>query len=395
MHWNSFQKWWMFDDPRSYGARQLVLGAAEGLRKNGKEVHIHYFDPQNPNADEQLKQSLFDFEPDSILLANHPSTLFWQNMGCAPQSCPVFVWVFDDPFIMGGEPFGENDTVWVADPSFATGAKLRGANQIMFVPVAAPCEIHAETQTKYEVPLAYVGACFRIQNAREQMGENVAVFLDQIIALKLNNPNQSFESLLETNLLGGTGKVQWSGQLGYYLYTESNRLHRLNHLQPMTQLGLNLFGNDAWITEIKNTPLQTCFQGTIEPMQEYPSLIRSASINLNLRSMQGISAPVQRDFLMPAAGGFMLSSQRIGTNMNWQQWDPSNRYQLNDFEWSPSFQSTEEATSLVQHYSANPNARLEWIDEAQQCIQNHHTFAHRMQQVGELINETKLEPNHE
>jgi hypothetical protein len=391
MNWNSLHKWWMFDDPRSYGARQLMLGAAEGLRQNGCDVHVHDFDPQNPNADEQLKQSLFLYNPDIILLANHPSTLFWQNMGCDPLPCPTIVWVFDDPFIMGGESFGEQDIVWVADPSFIKGATLRGAKHTLFVPVAAPCEIHNEMQRKYEVPLAYVGASFRIKQAREQMGQHVAMYLDQIIEMKLQEPNRSFESLLESYLLGGTGKVQWSGQLGYYLYTESNRLHRLNYLQPLAELGLHLYGNDAWLGEINNTPLQKCFQGTIEPLHEYPSLIRSASINLNLRSMQGISAPVQRDFLMPAIGGFMLSSQRIEPDTDWQQWDSSNGYQLGEFMWSPSFHSTQEAVEMVRHYLDNPSERLEWIDGAQQCIQNHHTFAHRMQQAGELMNEMNIE----
>lgn len=395
MRWETLHKFWMFDDPRSYGARQLMLGAAVGLRRNGKDVYVHPFNTLSPNADQELKQSLMQYEPDVILLANHPSTLFWHNIHCEPLNCAVIVWIFDDPFIMGGEPFDADDIVWIADPSFAHGAKQRGVNQIVFIPVAAPCEIHAEIKPEYQVPIAYVGATFRIHNAREQMGEHLANYLDQIIDCKLAYPDRSFESLLDEYLLGGTGKVKWSGQLGYYLYTEINRRHRLHYLHAIAEMGLTLYGNDAWIPEIEGTQLQSCYQGTIDPLNDYPSLIRSASININLRSMQGISAPVQRDFLMPAAGGFMLSSQQVQSHVDWHNWDPTNRFQLNEFVWSPSFNTTKESVEMITRYLANETARTEWIDRAQQCIHNQHTFAHRIEQAGERMNEVWNETIHD
>jgi len=51
MQWESLKKWWMFDDPRSYGARQLMLGAAERLRRTGKQVLLHPLDPNDTLAD--------------------------------------------------------------------------------------------------------------------------------------------------------------------------------------------------------------------------------------------------------------------------------------------------------------------------------------------------------
>ncbi len=387
MHWNSQKKWWLFDDPRSYGARQLMLGAAEGLRRNGKLVHLHPLDPNDPFADQKLKQSIVDFEPDAILLANHPSTLFFQNIQMRPPPCHHFIWVFDDPFMMGDEPYAVNDIVWIADPSFAIGARHRGASQIHFVPVAAPCDIHARIKPEYEVPLLYVGATFRMAQAREQMGKQVEAYLDEIINLKLANPENTFQSLLDTHLLGGTAKVQWSGQLAYYLYTEVNRKHRLNYLSVLADQSLNLYGNEAWKIEIEGTPLASCFKGTLDPLREYPNAIRSAEININLRSMQGISAPVQRDFLMPAAGGFMLSSHQVQSGMDWKKWDSSNRFKLDEFEWSPSFQSKDEMLDRIKEYQPDEKKRREWIDRTRQSIQNHHTFAHRIEQVGRWMNE--------
>ena len=383
--WSSLKRFWLFDDPRSYGARALLCGAVEGLEAVGKQVRIFSLDPQAPAGAEALRNDLLRFAPDAVLLANHPSSLFLRDIGLTAAPCRFFVWIFDDPFLMGEESFSPDDIVLVADPMFAEAARARGARRVLFLPVAAPVHIQADLRREYAAPLAYVGSTQQMNHRRAQMPEEIVRYFDQIVEYKVSDPARGFEDLLESFPMASGKKIILNGGVAYYLYTEANRLSRLRYLRPLASLGLSLYGNETWSAQIQGTDLQSCFRGALDPFLEYPSLIRSAAININLRSLQGYVAPTQRDFLVPCVGGFLLSTTVKNADFYWNRVDPDNLFYLSAFPWSFAASSPDDLHQAADRFLKEPNARREWTDFAARIIAEKHTFAHRMEQLGRLL----------
>ena len=373
----------------------ILQGVADGLRENGKDVQVFPLSPGDPMAVENLRKDLFSYQPDAIFLANHPANLFLKQIGLQNQPCPVFVWVLDDPFMMGGEEFSPDEIILAADPSFIPTLRKRGGKRIFFLPVAAPAKINCHFAEEYHLPVVYVGSTLRLQQFQDQMSQELKTYFDQMTIQKLQNPDIPFEFLLREYPFKNTQSIQYTGQVAYYLYTEANRLSRTRYLESLAGMGLSLYGNENWRQEIKHTALEKCFRGSIDPLYEYPNLIHSAAININLRSLQGFSAPIHRDFLVPLAGGFLVSSRKISSfpkivNLKETGEDVSvstgqDMFELDEFPWSSEAKSPEEMPNLVQHYLANSNARRAWIEHARNIILKNHTYSRRVQQLGQSV----------
>lgn len=375
----------MFDDISSRGVRAVMKGAADGLRLIGKEVREFPIDPKDPGVVVKVREDLFHYRPDVIFLANHPATLFLSQIGIDKPPCPTLVWLCDDPVIMGWESFGEDEIVIVADPSFEKGARDRKAKTILFLPVAAPDRLSSEYRKEYDVPVAYVGSVFINRDARQKIPDEVGPYFAEIISRKVKEPWRDFSELMLTCPFKENKVIQLTGQIAYFLYTEANRIYRnifLNHINPSD---LHLYGNTAWIDQICGTMIHHCYRGPLDPFTQYPHLIRSASINLNLRSLQIFVTPTQRDFLVPRLGGFLLSTTIRADKYDWSQTDPNGIFKLSEFPWSPSCQTPEEMAALVNHYLDNESARREWIEKTSSIIDADHTFSYRMEQLGSSI----------
>lgn len=379
--WESLQRWWLFDDPRSYGARSILHWAAEGLARIEKDVSVFPLDPDASDSLQKMRSHLEASQPDVLLLANHPANTFWSRLGYAHAQCPTIAWLFDDPWLMGGEPFGEDEIVWVADPSFEKGARSRGAKTVMFVPVAAPDHLERSPRIKEPFPLVYVGATLRLTMLRDQLPADMAAYLDRIADEKIGQPAMSFDVLLDEIPYQPGKRITLNGQVAYYLYTEANRRYRMRWLEPLASSGLRLFGNEAWREEIRGTALENCFQGPIEPLHEYPGLLSRSLVTLNIRSLQGITAPTHRDFLVPAIGGFMLSTPLQGGALSQGSDDP---FSLVTFHWPTQAESPEQMTELVQTALQQETERTQWTNDAADTIRNGHLFSQRLKQVAQI-----------
>jgi len=375
----------MFDDVSSRGVRAVMKGAADGLRIGGKEVREFPLDPNDPGVAAKVREDLEQFKPDVIFLANHPATLFLKQISFDQLPCPTLVWLCDDPSIMGWESFGKDEIVLIADPSFEKGARERNAEKIIFLPVAAPDRLQSEFRQEYDIPVSYVGSVFVNHEARRNIPDEVGPYFAEIISRKVKEPWREFSDLMLDYPYQDGKVIQLTGQIAYFLYTEANRIYRNIYLTGLNPSELHLYGNNAWIDQICGTPIHLCFRGPLDPFTEYPHLIRSASINLNLRSLQIFVTPTQRDFLTPRLGGFLLSTQIHSNYYDWKIADPTGTFKLSEFPWSPSYQTPNELAEAVSRYLKDESARLEWIDHASRTIDTVHTFARRMDQLGAII----------
>ncbi len=379
------ERFWLFDDPRSYGARSILRGAVEGLEGIGKTVRVFSLDPGDPQNTRRMREDLLEFDPDAILLANHPASLFQRETGLDSLPSTALVWILDDPFMMGAEPFSEDEIVLIADPGFEPAARNRGAKQIHFLPVAAPETLPAEFRSEYAHPIAYVGSVPDLSPMRGQLGEETVLYLDRIAERKMNEPSTDFQTLLNDDPIAPGKQVQLTGQLAYYLYAEANRRSRLRFLEALEPLGLALYGNEAWKSQIQDAPLEAVFKGALDPFSEYPHLIHSAHININLRSLQGFTAPTQRDFLVPQLGGFLLSTEVRREYFDWSTIDPENQFDLGAFPWSLDHVNPEDLAQDCLRHLNESCAREEWTHMAASEISEKHTYTRRMEQMLAMI----------
>ncbi|MDP8245765.1 MAG: hypothetical protein P9L94_16905 [Candidatus Hinthialibacter antarcticus] len=380
----SLDRVWLFDDPRSHGARSILRWAADGLRQIGKTVFISQLNPDDSNSLIQMRNELVEFEPTSVLLANHPAQQFWQQLGFDKPQCTSLAWLFDDPLLMGNEAFSSDEIVLLSDPSFEAGAKKRGAQTTLFLPVAAPDAIDVQRDPRLKAAVAYVGAAADLSAMRNALSQDIAGYFDSIAKKKAKQPTADLNDLLAKFPLSKTQRITLTGQVSYYIYANANRIHRLQYLAPLAEKNFHLYGNDAWRPYIENTPLQACFKGGIGPLTDYHPLIQSVEININLRSLQGFSAPTHRDFLVPRLGGFMLASARYG-QLSSRDMDPDNRFGIEDFPWAPEADTPDSIEFQTQEWLDKPEKRTQWSQEASEIICREHLFSHRMKQLNDLL----------
>jgi hypothetical protein len=388
--WSSWKRFWTIDDKTSCGARLVLKSAAEGLRLNSKDVREFKFDVHDPKIKERIIRDILSYEPDIILLANHPSSMFLTPSFRDKVKCPILVWMFDDPALMGGELFDNDEIVLVTDPRFEQGARDRGARRVIFLPVAAPDKISAVHQEKLAADVSYVGSISINQQGRANIPPEIRQYMMDIIKLKVDSPAISFDDLLEQNPLKPNSQIQLSGQLRYFLYTEANRLSRSGFLQPLARMNLHLYGNEVWNQEIQGTDLQECFKGSVDPFTEYSNLLYSTKININLRSLQGFVAPTHRDFLVPRLGGFLLSTKINTEPIDWNKYDPENHFHMEDFPWSDQYHTPDQLAEAVARYLKDDSARQQWIDYVEDEIEEHHTYSRRMEQLGKIVDQNNI-----
>ncbi|MBN2326757.1 MAG: hypothetical protein JXR73_06355 [Candidatus Omnitrophica bacterium] len=390
--WNSWKRFWTIDDPQSMGARLVLKPAMDGLRLIGKEVREFFLDRSDAALCQMARRDVLSHQPDAILLANHPSSVFLNQIGLDSAPCPVLVWLFDDPLLMGNEPFDDKEIVLVTDPQFEAGARQRGAKQVYFLPAAAPDHISANFQEQYAAPINYVGSIHINPKARAGIPPELRGYLKAVIGRKVESPEMNFEEILTRFPLAPGKQIAMTGPLHYFLYTEANRQSRLHFLRALAPHVLRIYGNEMWKDELKDVTMQNCFRGRLDPFLEYPDVIYSSDVTINLRSLQGFRAPTHRDFLAPRLGGFLLSSMIHEDSYDWKSVDPQNLYHLQEFPWSHSFRRPAEMAESASRFLADPQKRKDWIELASREIHLHHLYSQRMIQFGELLDSVGVNP---
>ncbi len=383
--WNSIKKIWVMDDISSMGARLAMKAVVAGLRINGKEVREFLLDIKDPQTVKKIIDDINEFKPDAIFLANHPSSVFLDQLKLKELPCHFFTLVFDDPFLMGNSLFSKDEIVLISNPYFREIVIQRGAQKIIFWPVAAPDSVCGNSQDEYSSNVSYVGSIYIHREARQKIPLSVQSYLYKIVDLKVKNPDLEFEFLLNKYPMADGSRVKYYQQMHYYLYTEANRLYRLRFLEALAAEGLKFYGNRLWASEIRGNPLEQCFKGRLDPFTQYPDQIVSTKININLRSLQGFVAPSFRDFLVMRLGGFQLSTRRYRTDVDWNEYDPLNLYKMDQFPFPPEYDQPSDMQQGVRYYLEHDAERRDMADHASQLVADNHTFSKRIEQLGRYV----------
>ena len=330
-----------------------------------------------------LRTDLLEFSPDLLFFVNQPPSLYLSQMGFSHEEVAGLnvrrlVWILDDPFILGADVFDSRDAILVADPAFAANVRQRGGGRILFLPVAADIEQPGVVRPEFSAPVAYIGSVKNMTTWRNQIPPDLRRYLDLIIDHKVRQPSTPVERIMEENPLSPERRVQLDGKLAYYLYVMANNRYRIEMLERLYPFGLQLFGGADWLSLLEGSRLRQRHRGLLDPATETPDLYRSAAISVNLRSLQGFTAPTQRDFNVSAAGGFVLSS-----SFNLPRCEESETY------WegirSHTFSSPEELVDRVSFFLSDPSKRRNWTEQASQVISERHRYVHRVERIDRFL----------
>ena len=262
--------------------------------------------------------------PDLVLVMNNlPAEMLTPQIDLLYQR-PRLVWFVDNPrsYLHVGKTsqLGPHDYVALWDAHHEAALKERGAEWIGIMPYAADRQAPAEPEDHFRCPISFVGQVYNRAKSRGFFDDMAWSYIQALAQASVCDPLASYESLVERvpppaqlDLLG----LEKRFNIPYIIYSEGNALKRLEHLRPLAKLGLHLYGPDTWLQFFdERDPLQECWKGPINHHMEFPALIRSCQINLNIHSLQAITSLNMRDYDVPLQGGFLLTDWVEGADLS-------------------------------------------------------------------------------
>ncbi|MFH1738973.1 MAG: glycosyltransferase [bacterium] len=91
-----------------------------------------------------------------------------------------------------------------------------------------------------------------------------------------------------------------------YLLCEGSARRRIQILEALVPLGLEIYGGDWEYILPPNHPLRGCLRGVLHP-EQVPQAHLSASVVINIHSVGHVTGPNMRFFNVPGVGGVMVS----------------------------------------------------------------------------------------
>ena len=146
-------------------------------------------------------------------------------------------------------------------------------------------------------------------------------------------------------------------------------------LETVAHFGLQLCGSEEWLSVLREqSPLRACFRGPIDHRTEFPSLMRSSTINLNIHSIHALASLNMRDYDVPLQDSFLLTDWVIGAD----------RWFVPETELV-FYRSLEKLEARVEEFLARPEKREPIIHAGKQRVLADHTYDRRLDRILEII----------
>lgn len=311
--------------------------------------------------------------PDAVLVMNDvPDAVLAQI--AEKYHRPRIAWFVDNPrsYLHRGKPsrFGEHDFVVLWDRHHETVLRERGAEWVGHMPYAADRQAQARAQERFRCAVSFVGQVYDRSKSRAFFDDQAWSYLQALAEASMQDPLAAFETLVERvpppagmDLEGLCSKVN----LPYLVYCEGNARKRLEHLRPLAPLGLHLYGPETWLQFLEDgDSLRDAWKGPIDHHAEFPSLIKSSDINLNIHSLQAITSLNMRDYDVPLQGGFLLTDRVDGAEHSF----------IPDKEMV-FYRGARELCERVEHYLKHPEERAEIVERGRARVLADHTYSAR------------------
>lgn len=291
---------------------------------------------------------------------------------------PYVTWFVDDPrtIIMGRDCYATDHAIALTwDQAYLDYLRSVGFSETHTMPLAADATLFdAEPGDEWDVPAAFVG-------------HSMVDFCDREWAWFVDHPeladamHEAFDAGRVTRENFGKGLAALLGpevcdrldeeearHAELVFFIEGTRRLRHELATALVPEGLGLRGDPDWRRSFPNAG------DRLDYRTELPGFYRRCAVNLNTTSIQMPNTVNQRVFDCPAAGGFLLTDAQPALAG------------LFDLETEvASYSNLDECVELLRFYGRNPKARRAVVTKARKRILGEHTYAHRLEQIVEII----------
>jgi len=364
----------------NYWLDTACLNAAQALRWEIARVPVVTEGKMPRDMVAALLNTLTEFRPDFVLSINL-SAMDEQGLFAglfADLAVPHVTWFVDDPrtILMGRDIYGSDFALaFTWEAAYISYLRACGFVEVHLLTLAVdPLVFNAEPAAKGVFPPTFVGNSMTDFAAREW------AWIEQhpAIAQAVHN---AFDAGRVTRENFGLGLAALLGlptldafdpheqrHAELLCFIEGTRRLRREVVQALQSDGLAVRGDEAWREHTAQCGPYLNYT------QELPAFYRDCEVNLNITSIQMPTTVNQRVFDCPASGGFLLTDAQAALG------------ELFDVQSEiAEYHSIEECRELLRFYRAHPHARRAIIERARKRILGEHTYAHRLQQIVEVV----------
>ena len=326
-----------------------------------------------------LIRAVAEFRPDFMLTVNlsgmDDAGLFAQIFG--DLEIPLVSWFVDDPrtILMDRTVYGSPYSVALTwERSYVPYLAGLGFAEVHALPLAVDTEVfNAAPGEAWDLPPAFVGNSMTEFAAREwawtESHPPVAEALREAFSAGRVHRHafaQGLEAMLGPCVAHFDPDERRHAEMVCFI--EGTRRLRRGLIEALSSENVCACGDPAW-SEI--APMSAPH---IDYTSTLPQFYARCEVNLNTTSIQMATTVNQRVFDCPAAGGFLLTDAQSEIE---ELFDPDSEVAVyHDFD---------EAREKLRYYRAQPQLRREIVQRARARILAHHTYAHRLERILEIL----------
>ncbi|RJP18398.1 MAG: hypothetical protein C4527_29130 [Candidatus Omnitrophota bacterium] len=369
---------WSYSDYANRGYGLFKRRIFEAMRKQGWTTILAEASLLETSAKSILREHLFHHPAEWILLINQSAEQFYEYLEIPRDRRPFtqkkIVWYLDDPRFFVTKPFEKHEYVFCFDKAYVDSLRPFQPRYCGFLPLAADMMQSGKAERHLTCEICFVGGVIDQSERRSQLSEEMKQYVDRIVEYQLEHRERSFQEIAEEIPIAPGKQINIPPQVAHYLYWEANNRYRLRVLESLRDYDLRIYGNEDWERLLQDSPLRENFRGLADPVKELPHLFASASINLNIHSIQCRGSLNQRDFNAPIAGGFLLSDWTPAAGLFFQ---PG----VEAIYWS----GIRDLRAKVAYYLSQETERNAVALRGRQRVLAHHTYDERVMRMLRVI----------
>ncbi len=361
------------DSDRGYGLfKRRIL---EALEQRGWRVDLARASLTERGAKAVLRECCFQNPTDWILLINQSAAQFYDYLEIPSSSRPLpgkkWIWYLDDPRFFVNQPFEKDEYVFCFDETYLEWLNPFTPRDCGFFPLACDMTGPGEYDAAFACDICFVGGVIDQSERANQLDPAMREYVIQLVERKLKRRESTFDELAEAYPLSPEKRIRITPETAHYLYWETNNRYRIRALEALTDFDLRIYGNEDWEKLLADSPLVKHFHGPADPAKDLPKLFASATINLNIHSVQCRGSLNQRDYNAPVAGGFLLSD-----------WVPAAGKFFKPGVEAVYWSDTRDLCAKTAYYLEREEERKKIMENARRRVLQNHTYERR---IGEIL----------
>jgi hypothetical protein len=330
-------------------------------------------------AEKQLNKQISEFNPDFVITFNYAT--YNKLLDCV--SCPIIIWDADLYPLWNQVDFIKKNVDRFTFFCFSHfGIKYASdffnisKNKIFYVANATSL---SSSHSKKDINISFIGTYFGSNGAISEYIKNHSGSKSLLKIMKLirNNPFISQKQILNTIKSKKCDELLEFTKINEKLYSGFfSSENRINTLNSICDLGLNLYGDEGWLSIVDILPsLSACFiKEKVYSAKGNEDLYNRSKICININHSQSIHGMPWRICDIMATSGCLLSS-----------YSPFIDEIFKKYVKIPVYNNHFEARELCIKLLKDDIWRKDVVEGSNLAIETEHRWHHRFKQIEEIL----------